>query len=770
MAVRGAPPRHLQSAITKSTFGLLNIRSLNNKTEDLLEIRADQKIDILLLTETWHDSDSPSVRSLLSKGFSVVERARPRANDSTLRCNHGGVAIVASPGYHLKQLHLGASTTSFEHVTGRISHQSCSYTIVVLYRTGAVHDVFFDEFSDLLDKIAVLNDDVVISGDVNIRLDRLDDPHTLTFTGILGDHGFIQHVKVSTHNRGGTLDIVATRSPSPTLDVRTFETGLSDHLLISWTSSVIKPLPVYRTSLRRNWRAFSLEFFLDALHTSPLAYNSVHNLDEAATMYDTVLSSLLDSLIPQQSIRLRSRTSDPWFDSDCREAKKRTRRLERVALKTKLADDISRWQQQRAAYRKLSHAKHASFWIDKIEGERASSRKLWSSLNTIMSRGRVAPSASPNANQFLQFFSKKLDDVRSCTAGFQPSPPTTFYSGAPMIEFTATTLEEVIAAINSLPNKQCSLDPIPTWLLKKASHIIGPFLVKLYNRSFTDGRLPLSFKSSYITPILKKPNLDNGDTNSYRPISNLPVISKLLERLILTRITNHLNVNNLYPTNQSAYRQCHSTETAVIKVFSDVLGAADHGKLTLLALLDLSSAFDTVDHEILLQRLHASFGLSGLALNWLRSYLSGRVLRVKVGDTSSLSISSSCGVPQGSVLGPILFSLYISDLNHIIASHGLQAHFYADDTQVYGHCDPNRAADLSSLVSTCVDDVDRWMKSSRLQLNSKKSEVIWFTTRRRSHQCPTAPVRFGNDWITPTSAVRNLIIINCYYYKLLLLL
>ena len=119
-------------------------------------------------------------------------------------------------------------------------------------------------------------------------------------------------------------------------------------------------------------------------------------------------------------------------------------------------------------------------------------------------------------------------DVRSCTAGFQPSPPTTFYSGAPMIEFAATTLEEVIAAINSLLNKQCSLDPIPTWLLKKASHIIGPFLVKLYNRSFTDGRLPLSFKSSYITPILKKPNLDNGDTNSYRPISNLPVISKLL--------------------------------------------------------------------------------------------------------------------------------------------------------------------------------------------------------------------------------------------------
>ena len=208
--------------------------------------------------------------------------------------------------------------------------------------------------------------------------------------------------------------------------------------------------------------------------------------------------------------------------------------------------------------------------------------------------------------------------------------------------------------------------------------------------------------------------------------------------------------------NQSAYRQFHSTETAVLKVFSDVLSAADHGKLTLLALLDLSSAFDTVDHNILLRRLHISFGLDGLALNWLRSYLDGRVCRVRVGGASSPTVSMTCGVPQGSVLGPILFSLYISDLNLIIAGHGLQAHFYADDTQVYGHCDHNQAAELSSQVSICVDDIDQWMKSSRLQLNPKKSEVIWFTSRRRSHQCPTAPVRFGNEWISPVRSVRNL--------------
>ena len=133
------------------------------------------------------------------------------------------------------------------------------------------------------------------------------------------------------------------------------------------------------------------------------------------------------------------------------------------------------------------------------------------------------------------------------------------------------TFGQFLCLINSLPNKQCSLDPIPTWLLKKAAPNLAPFLVKLFNKSFSDGMFPQSFKTSYITPILKKPNLDCGDTSSYCPISNLSVISKLLERLILVRITKHLDNNKLLPINQSAYCRYHSTETAVLKVFSDIL-------------------------------------------------------------------------------------------------------------------------------------------------------------------------------------------------------
>ena len=299
-------------------------------------------------------------------------------------------------------------------------------------------------------------------------------------------------------------------------------------------------------------------------------------------MYETELRSILDKLMPQRSAKIRLRPSDPWFDEDCREAKRQTRRLERTALRTSKDDDISRWRQQRTAYRNLTHRKRVNFWRDRIERERGSGRELWSSINEVLSRGRVVTNSSLNAEQLLHLFTTKLNNVGASTAACGTLPSPTPYSGTPLVGFSPVGLNEVLCLINSLPNNQCSLDPIPTWLLKKTAPNLAPFLVKLFNKSLSDGVFPQTFKTSYITPILKKPNLDCGDTTSFRPKSNLSVISKLLERLILVKFTKHLDNNILLPINQSAYRQYQSTETAVLKVFSDVLEAADQGKLTLL--------------------------------------------------------------------------------------------------------------------------------------------------------------------------------------------
>ena len=177
----------------------------------------------------------------------------------------------------------------------------------------------------------------------------------------------------------------------------------------------------------------------------------------------------------------------------------------------------------------------------------------------------------------------------------------------------------------SLPNKHCLSDPLPTWLLKANVDILSPFLCQLFNRCLEHGIVPSSFKSGYVTPLLKKADLDAADVKSYRPITKLSVLSKLLERLVAQQLTEYLTENGLLPELQSAYRVHHSTETAMLKVMGDILLALDSGNLAMLSLLDLSAAFDTVDHDTLLRRLHTSYCFDGIVIKWFISYLSGRV-------------------------------------------------------------------------------------------------------------------------------------------------
>ena len=163
-----------------------------------------------------------------------------------------------------------------------------------------------------------------------------------------------------------------------------------------------------------------------------------------------------------------------------------------------------------------------------------------------------------------------------------------------------------------------------------------------------------------------------------RPVSNLPFVSKLTESAVYNQTHSHICRNNLYPANQSSYRKNYSTETALLRVKNDILLNMNKQHVTLLVLLDLSAAFDTVDHNVLLTRLHSKFGISGTALEWFISYLSGRSQCVMV-----QSLILDCGVPQRSCLGPLLFTIYASKLFDVIKGHLPTVHCYADDTQPY---------------------------------------------------------------------------------------
>ena len=201
---------------------------------------------------------------------------------------------------------------------------------------------------------------------------------------------------------------------------------------------------------------------------------------------------------------------------------------------------------------------------------------------------------------------------------------------------------------------------MPTVLLKTFSVVFSELIAKLVNLSFQEGNFPSSFKVAQVTPLLKKTNLDQDNLANYRPISNLNNIAKLLEKLFLSRLQPHILASSNYNPFQSAYRQNHSTETALLCTLDHVFNSSDLGKSTVLVSLDLSSAFDTIDHTILINRLSTSFGVSGRTLNWITSYLSNRSQFVKVDNLSSPPQPCLFCVPQGSVLGPLLAQFIFS--------------------------------------------------------------------------------------------------------------
>lgn len=599
----------------------------------------------------------------------------------------------------------------------------------------------------------------------NISLDHPDDWSSRRFTDLLTSYGLICHVSAPTHDCGGLLDVVVGRADAPSLSVDVLDVGLSDHRLLRWSTSLVRQRPIYSSVVRRPWRQLDNDSFRTALSLSALCQPEVWrrlDVDGLARMYDDEITAALDRLIPARTVRCRRRPSDPWHDQVCKAAKRLARRLERAARQVDPTDvnaataANAAWKAQRRVYCAMARQRREAFWNEKIESERANPRRLWQSIDVLLGRGRAPPSDAVSAADFHHFFDSKVAAVRESTADAPMPSFSSVAAGCRLSEFRLLDAGDIATAVRSLADKQSSSDPLPTRLLKDNIDVLAPFLVELFNRCLSTGSVPSMFKTAHITPRLKKPDADPADPGSYRPIANLSVLSKLLERLVAQQLLDYLKAARLIPELQSAYRAYHSTETAVTKVLADILTALDTGDLAMLTLLDLSAAFDTVDHDILLRRLEVSFGLCGTALDWFSSYLDGRIQSVHCSGSASTPGRVSCGVPQGSVLGPILFILYTADLMRLIERHGLNPHGYADDTQVYGSCVPTEASLLRERMSVCVDEVALWMRSNRLQLNASKTEVLWFASTRRQHLIPYTPVRVGTEAVTPSTTVRDL--------------
>lgn len=326
-----------------------------------------------------------------------------------------------------------------------------------------------------------------------------------------------------------------------------------------------------------------------------------------------------------------------------------------------------------------------------------------------------------------------------------------------MTHFRPTSIAEIRKIIQKSPLKSCELDPLPTFLLKECIETLLPIITTIVNKSITESYVPATFRKAVVRPLLKKPGLDQNVLKNYRPVSNLPFVSKILEKVVANRLEEHLESNSLHDDLQSAYRACHSTETALLRVHHDITLALDNNSCAVLVMLDLSAAFDVIDHPILMERLQYSYGITGQALTWINSYLSDRSQSVNIGNIVSTEKILSFGVPQGSVLGPKKYCMFSKPIGQICKRHNMSYHCYADDTQAYLVIKPiDNWINIATRMEACLSDISAWMKSNMLKLNQDKTELIIFTTKQRTKDFVNCSISFDGHIVNEASVVKNL--------------
>ena len=494
------------------------------------------------------------------------------------------------------------------------------------------------------------------------------------------------------------------------------------------------------------------------------------DVNEQVEFLNKAICDVLDRHCPVSVRMKRDRPCGPWYDDNIHLLKRKKRKSERKWRKSNLRADrdifVCHKDELNAAIVKSKSSYFTNLLLE------ANCKTMYATLHLLLgSSKKVLPYCDDQtdlANKFAGFFDDKISKIRTVldereqglqTSGIVQSMDK-HQCETGFSTFVDVSPSDIKMIISKSANKFCSLDPMPTWLVKDNIEVLVSPFVSLINSSLRSGVFPDKFKDAIISPCLKKSTLDSLVLANYRPVSNLAFLSKVLETIVSKQLVKHLDRCDLHEVLQSAYKANHSTESALLRVKHDLLLAIDKREGVIMVMLDLKSAFDTIDHSVLLRRLHSDFFLSGTVLDWFQSYLEGRSFAVSIGNHLSHKLSLKYGVPQGSVLGPLLFTMYLRPLGDILRNNGVEFHLYADDVQLYYSFNPKSSSSLQNailLIEKCVSEVNVWMIKNKLLMNEQKTESLLIISSRLRHYLPDhVHLLLGDAFVEPSESVRTL--------------
>ena len=752
-----------------SDFSLIhvNIRSLSKNGDSLVSLLNSLTVtfDVICLTETW-DQNSTVLNSYFPE-YQGFHCSRPVGERG------GGVSIFirSTRNAEISKI-ISRLNENIEFVFLDLYINKQNFKIGCIYRPPVNnHDGFIVEIENLLCSVCPNNQNIFLCGDFNYCLFKCTTDHAVSkFYSVMNTYATLPLIKKPTRVTEETYSIID--------NIFVNNLSFSSVGILPYDSSDHFPIFLIHKSffnLQSSDTVTEISFRLNTQNRLDNLYNDFSSINfdylssmDCETSIVELHSKILEYYNKHCPVKVKKISNKdikkPWIDRNIKNLIKRRQNLFLLKKLGKISSNAySRYRNLVTSSLRFAKKK---FFADLFENIKNDTKKIWSEINKIINPQKASPKVisirslivnneltenpSEIANAFNEYFcsigriiSNSLDSVQIS------SPRTGITTPVNSFYFHEPSVFDVGKAINSLKNKSSHISTYPVKVLKYLEPILSPILATILKKSFQQGFFPIFLKIARVIPLHKTGS--RSDVSNFRPISILSPISKIFEKIVFKQMLKFLDKFRLLNENQYGFRPHRSTTQAILDNLNFIYNSLDSNNLVISIFLDFSKAFDVVDHNLLLKKLY-KYGFRGKSNDWLRSYLTDRKQFVNLNSTNSSTLPITHGVPQGSVLGPLLFLLFINDFPN--SNSFFKFTLFADDSSLICKFKHESPSVVHSKLKQNLIPVFKWLLENKIKVNSDKSKFIVF--RYKFLPIQINPLPFGDGFISQTSCIKFL--------------